>query len=88
MSETLMWEARAAVGRQEELLDWVGGVLEGMRDNAACRCAGLYRGGDHRVVVLVEADGLPPELPPPPEELLSRPARQWTFRRVRRHVFR
>ncbi len=70
---TIMWEARAADGRGDELLAWVLA--------AAPASAPAYRAGD-RVVVLLPA-GADVVLGDPPEELLARPIHRWPFDRVR-----
>jgi hypothetical protein len=70
---TMMWEAKAADGRAEELLAW---VLE----NAA-PAAEIYRSADQRVVVIDPTDS---DLPDPPADLLARPAHAWRFTPVPR----
>ncbi len=67
-----MWEARAASGRADELLDF---VLE-----RAAAGAAVYRSEDDRVVVIDDAGGGPPD---PPPDLLARSAHRWRFTRVR-----
>jgi hypothetical protein len=71
-ARTLMWEARAAPGRGDELLAW---ALE-----HADADADVYRGGDERVVV-IDATGR--GLPDAPPELVARPPHVWPFERVR-----
>jgi hypothetical protein len=72
-ARTLMWEAKAADGRAEDLLAW---VLE----NAA-PAAEIYRSADQRVVVIDPTDS---DLPDPPADLLARPAHAWRFTPVPR----
>ena len=72
-ARTLMWEAKAADGRVDELLAW---VLE----NAASD-ANVYRSADGRVVVI---DAAGTDLPEPPTELLARPPHAWHFTPVPR----
>ena len=73
MTRTLMWEAKAAEGRAEELLAWV-------LDRAAPG-ADVYRSADARVVVI---DATDTALPEPPPELLARPPHAWHFTPVPR----
>ncbi len=70
---TLMWEAKAAEGRAEELLAW---VLE-----HAAPGARVYRSADARVVVVDDSNTALPEAP---AELLDRPAHEWRFTPVPR----
>jgi hypothetical protein len=70
---TLMWEAKAADGRADELLAW---VLE-----HAAPDADVYRSADARVVVIDATDA---GLPDAPAELLDRPAHAWRFTPVPR----
>ncbi|WP_207387166.1 hypothetical protein [Frankia sp. Cppng1_Ct_nod] len=87
---TLMWEARAAAGRLDDLVAWVGRAVTG-------RVAEIYRGvGDGRdvVVVLVHvpvADGSATRpagdtvrsvLDRVPPGLVARPPQAWDFERV------
>lgn len=71
--KTVMWEAKAATGRADELLAWALDV--------APPDAEVYRGGDGRVVVI---DGSGVGLPDAPAELLARPVHAWPFEPVRR----
>jgi hypothetical protein len=73
MSRTLMWEAKAAVGRADELLAWV--LARAAPD------AQVYRSADQRVVVIDPTDT---PLPDAPVELLARPAHAWHFTPVKR----
>jgi hypothetical protein len=66
-----MWEAVAAPGRADDLVDWALGVGEGE----------VYRSADGRVVVV--ADGVA-EIPAPPEGMCAREPHAWTFERVSR----
>ena len=73
MTRTLMWEAKPAPGRSEELLEWALAHADPAAD--------VYRGADGRVVVI---DGTGRGLPEPPGELLARPPHVWPFERVLR----
>ncbi|WP_225836027.1 hypothetical protein [Streptomyces sp. NK08204] len=79
MTVALMWEARAAAGRGEELLDWV-------------RCQSLaaqplrretFRAPQDRVLVITwwdaPYDADLPELPEPSAELVTRQVHRWRF---------
>lgn len=70
---TLMWEARAAHGCLEDLIEFA-------RSHAAAS-AQIYRGADDRVVVI---DPSGRGLPEAPAHLLARPAHQWRFEPVDR----
>jgi hypothetical protein len=72
-TRTLMWEAKAATGRADELLAW---VLEHAPPDAE-----VYQSADARVVVIDRSDRA---LPEPPAELLGRPPHAWHFTPVRR----
>ena len=71
-ARTLMWEAKAAADRGEDLLAW---VLEHAPTGQ------VYRAAERVVLVvdLAQGDG-PPE---PPAELLDRPPHAWRFTRAR-----
>ncbi|GAA4081861.1 hypothetical protein [Actinomadura miaoliensis] len=85
-ADTLMWEARARPGRQEELLDWVEQTaVPALLAAGACLGVSTYTGGQDRVVVIVHGTGAPPRLPDPPDDLLLRPVHQWPFRRHATH---
>ncbi|WP_017974662.1 hypothetical protein [Actinopolyspora halophila] len=86
--EALMWEARAAEGKLEELLGWAENALAELSEHGSCRDAAVYRGGQDRVVVLAHFDGAPEELTAPPGELLARPVHQWPFTRISGYEFR
>jgi hypothetical protein len=73
MSDTHMWEAKAAPGRAAELLAW---ALE-----HADPAADVYRSADERVVVIDKAARGMPDAPP---ELLARTPHVWRFQHVRR----
>jgi hypothetical protein len=68
-----MWEAKAADGRTDELVDWA-------REHAA-PAADLYRSADGRVVVI---DPTGQGLPETPAELVTRPPHVWPFQPVLR----
>jgi hypothetical protein len=71
----VMWEARAAEGRAGELLAW---VLE-----AAGEAAQVYASED-RVVAIHPREGSGLSiLSDAPADLITRPAYQWEFQRVR-----
>jgi hypothetical protein len=72
----VMWEARASVGRTSELLAWV------LRE--AAEPAQVYASED-RVVAIYPANAreTTAALTNAPGELLTRPAYQWEFERVR-----
>ena len=72
-ARTLMWEAKAADGRADDLVAWV-------RQHAA-PAAQIYCSPDERVVVIDPADT---DLPDAPPELLARPAHAWRFTPVPR----
>jgi hypothetical protein len=69
---TLMWEAKAADGRGDDLLSW---ALENTPAEAS-----VYRSVDGRVVVIDETDT---GLPDTPAELVARSPHVWRFARVR-----
>jgi hypothetical protein len=71
---TVMWEAVAAAGRVEELLDWARERLPAQ--------AQLYRseGDRQRVVVIDPTAQASTLLLGAPEELLERPPHSWEFR--------
>jgi hypothetical protein len=73
MTRTLMWEAKAADGRADELLAW---TLQHAAPDAQ-----IYRSPDQRVVVIDPSDT---DLPDPPADLLARPAHAWRFTPVPR----
>jgi hypothetical protein len=73
MTRTLMWEAKAADGRANDLLAW---ALENAAPGAR-----IYRSTDERIVVIDPSDT---ELPDPPAELLARPPHGWHFTQVPR----
>ncbi|KOU32440.1 hypothetical protein ADK52_01795 [Streptomyces sp. WM6372] len=80
----LMWEARAAAGRGNELLEWARSqVLE--RDPVRRE---LLRAPQDRVLVVTwweAAEGVAaelPELPEPAADLVTRPVHRWRFESV------
>ncbi|MFJ3900516.1 hypothetical protein [Streptomyces sp. NPDC090025] len=87
MRVTLMWEARAAEGRGDELLAWAraqelpGGTAGPLRRET-------FTAPQDRVLVLTwweTAEGLDaelPELPEPEAALLTRPVHRWRFASV------
>lgn len=79
MTVALMWEARAAAGRGEELLAWARGqrlIREPLRRET-------FRAPGDRVLVVTwwdaEYDAEVPELPDPQAELVSRAVHRWRF---------
>jgi hypothetical protein len=82
MAVTLMWEARAAEGRGEELLTWTRAqelAGEPLRRET-------FVAPKDRVLVLTWWPGTyatqVPELPDPPAGLVSRPVHRWRFEPV------
>ncbi|MFD7081432.1 hypothetical protein ACFYXV_04670 [Streptomyces sp. NPDC002181] len=80
----LMWEARAAAGRGNELLEWARSqVLE--REPVRRE---LLRAPQERVLVVTwweAAEGVSaqlPELPEPAADLITRPVHRWRFESV------
>jgi hypothetical protein len=78
----LMWEARAAAGRGEELLAWARArhlAPEPLRRET-------FRAPGDRVLVITwwdaAYDAELPELPEPDEELVSRAVHRWRFEAV------
>ncbi|MEU2561719.1 hypothetical protein ABZ626_20625 [Streptomyces longispororuber] len=82
MSVALMWEARAAEGRGEELLAWA----RAQELAAAPVRRETFRAPADRVLVVTWWDAAPdaelPELPAPPEELVARAPHRWRFESV------
>ena len=79
MTVTLMWEARAAEGRGEELLAWARRQelpLRPLRRET-------FRAPQDRVLVLTwwdaAYDAQLPELPEPDGGLVTRPVHRWRF---------
>ncbi|MDQ1068231.1 hypothetical protein [Streptomyces canus] len=79
MTVTLMWEARAAEGRGEELLAWVRRQelpLRPLRRET-------FRAPQDRVLVVTWWDAVHdaqlPELPQPDGGLVARPVHRWRF---------
>lgn len=84
MTVALMWEARAAAGRGEDLLAWVRGQAilgEPVRRE-------ILRAPQDRVLVITwwdaPYDAELPELPEPEGELVSRAVHRWRFEQVDR----
>jgi hypothetical protein len=73
VTDTVMWEAKAAAGRDADLLAWA-------LDHAPAP-AEVFRSADARVVVI---DRTGQGVPEPPVDLLARPAHVWRFRPVPR----
>jgi hypothetical protein len=74
-----MWEAAAATGRGDELLEWARA-----RPLAAAplRRETFAAPGERTLVITWwdgPYDGDMPELPDPPEELIRRPVHRWRF---------
>jgi hypothetical protein len=67
----VMWEAKAAPGQADALLDWL--------IRRAPEAAQIYRSAD-RVVLIAE---LPLSVGNPPESLVARPPYSWEFDRLR-----
>ncbi|WP_377270867.1 hypothetical protein [Peterkaempfera sp. SMS 1(5)a] len=95
MTITLMWEARAAEGRGDALLEWV--VEHGLPgltgSSAGLERAEVFTAPEDRVLVITWWSAAPeaaqeperralPELPEPPPGLLRREPHRWRFRRV------
>jgi hypothetical protein len=70
---TVMWEAKAAPGHEDELIAFA--VAHAPAD------ANVYRSADARVVVIDRSGA---GLPEPPAELLARPVHAWRFEPVSR----
>ncbi|MEU0003160.1 hypothetical protein ABZ079_02320 [Streptomyces sp. NPDC006314] len=82
MTVALMWEARAAEGRGEELLGWARGqrlAREPVRRE-------IFRAPRDRVLVITwwdaPYDASLPELPEPSPALVTRPVHRWRFESV------
>ncbi|WP_328873288.1 hypothetical protein OHT76_26200 [Streptomyces sp. NBC_00287] len=82
MTVALMWEARAAEGRGEELLAW---VREQRLPERPLRRE-TFRAPQDRVLVITWWDGdydaVLPELPEPDGELVTRAVHRWRFESV------
>lgn len=76
----LMWEARAAEGRGDELLAWVRN--QPLTTGTPLRRES-FRATEDRVLVITwwnaPYDAPLPELPEPPADLASRPVHRWRF---------
>lgn len=79
--DTLMWEAQAAGGKWDELIDWVErtAVLF-LRDQPQCRGADVCVSADDRAVIIARCDGAPAQVPAALGEPVNSPAHQWPFR--------
>ncbi|QNS04616.1 hypothetical protein [Streptomyces xanthii] len=82
MTVALMWEARAAEGRGEELLAWTRNqVLEREPERRE-----TFRAPQDRVLVITWWDAMYdarlPELPEPPADLVTRTVHRWRFEAV------
>jgi len=73
--QTVMWEAKAAPGRDEDLLTFA--LAHAHPD------ADLYRSPDGRIVVI---DRTGTGLPEAPDDLVARPVHVWRFDPVPRSV--
>ncbi|MFI2616261.1 hypothetical protein [Streptomyces sp. NPDC018584] len=82
MTVALMWEARAADGRGEELLAWA----REQRFDAAPLRREYFRAPQDRVLVITWWDAAYdadlPELPDPAPELVTRAVHRWRFESV------
>jgi hypothetical protein len=82
MTVALMWEARAAAGRGEELLAWV--LAQRLTPEPLRR--ETFRAPQDRVLVITWWDAAYtadlPELPDPDEELVTRAVHRWRFESV------
>ncbi|CAM5535183.1 hypothetical protein AB0M94_18625 [Streptomyces xanthochromogenes] len=79
MTVALMWEARAAEGRGDELLDWVRAHPVA---GSPLRREILRAPGDRVLVITwwdASYDAELPELPDPDGELVARPVHRWRF---------
>jgi hypothetical protein len=80
-ADTMMWEARAADGRLDELLGWADTELvPWLQLRPDVTKYELFSAAD-RLVVIVRFDQGTTPLPDAPTVLLARPAHQWPFRR-------
>ena len=79
MTVALMWEARAAEGRGEELLAWA----RGQELPAAALRRETFRAPQDRVLVITwwdaSYDAELPELPEPGGDLVTRTVHRWRF---------
>jgi hypothetical protein len=82
MTVALMWEARAAAGRGEELLAWV--LAQRLTPEPLRR--ETFRAPQDRVLVITRWDAAYtadlPQLPDPDEELVTRAVHRWRFESV------
>ncbi|MET7497057.1 hypothetical protein [Streptomyces sp900116325] len=85
-ADTLMWEARAQAGHQDDLLAYAEQTaVPTLLTNSSCLGADIYLGGQDRVVLIIHFAGTPPRLPDPPAGVLLRSVHQWPFRRHATH---
>ena len=86
MTVALMWEARAAEGRGDELLAWAR--AQKLPATARPLRRETFRGPQDRVLVITwwdaAYDAELPELPEPDGELVTRPVHRWRFESVDR----
>ncbi|WP_416972332.1 hypothetical protein [Streptomyces sp. 4F14] len=82
MTVALMWEAKAAAGRGEELLAWAR--RQPLATSPLRR--ETLRGPEGRVLVITwwdaEYEAQLPELPEPEGDLIARPVHRWRFESV------
>jgi hypothetical protein len=82
MTVALMWEARAAEGRGEDLLGW---VREQDLTRRPVRRETFRAPGDRVLVITwwdAPYDASLPELPEPGAQLVTRPVHRWRFEAV------
>ncbi|MGG8408360.1 hypothetical protein ACM614_18035 [Streptomyces sp. 12297] len=80
---TLMWEARAAAGRGNELLEWARAQV--LAADPVRR--EIFRAPQDRVLVMTwwrvpDLAAELPELPEPAADLITRPVHRWRFESV------
>lgn len=86
-ADTLMWEARAQAGHQDDLLAYAEQTaVPALLIDSSCLGADVYLGGQDRVVLIIHFTGTPPRLPDPPAGVLLRSVHQWPFRRHAAHL--
>jgi hypothetical protein len=80
-----MWEARAAPGAGQALLEWVfDQALPALRAAGGLERAEVFRGAEERVVVITLWSGEPADIPAPPPGLVARAPHAWPFQRIDR----
>lgn len=90
MTVALMWEAKAAAGRGEDLLAWARAQPTDAQPTDAhppeAQRRETYAAPGGRVLVITwwdaGYDAELPELPDPPQELTARPVHRWRFEQV------